>query len=171
MRRFRQLWSRTVALTPTPIDTPHLLLTPVTRELAEAVAQGDTSAVNAAEGWPHEDTLDGLKMALDHGHAPGWFATLDGVVIGDCGVHAEPDEEGVVEIGFGLAAPFRQRGYGSELVAGLSRWLLEQPGISRVSARTLIDNRPSRRVLERAGFVLESTEEHYVSYTLDRAAG
>jgi GNAT superfamily N-acetyltransferase len=167
-----QLWSSDVALTPTKIDTPQLSLAPVSEELARAVVAGDLSAVNAAEGWPHEDTVDGLRMALDRGHAPGWFVMLDDVVIGDCGVHGDPDESGEVEIGYGLAAPYRGSGYGSEMVVGISEWLLLQPGVRRVVARTVLEgNIPSRRALERAGFALESADDRYAKYMLARPQG
>jgi RimJ/RimL family protein N-acetyltransferase len=159
-----------VAISPGLIRTDRLVLAPVSREVAEAVVAGDLSAVDAAEGWPHDDTLDGLKMALDLGHAPGWFVELDGVVIGDCGIHRDPDERGEVEIGFGLAAPYRGRGFGGEVVGGLSRWLLEQPGVRRVCARVLLENQPSQRVLQRSGFTVEFADRHQARYVLERPA-
>jgi RimJ/RimL family protein N-acetyltransferase len=155
-----------VALAPSRIDAPRLVLLPVSRELAEAITTGDLSAVHPGEGWPHQGTLDGFRMALTRGHAPGWLVTVDGLAIGDCGVHGEPDEQGVVEIGFGLAAPYRGVGYGTELVVALSEWLLEQPEVTQVCARAVLDNWPSRRALERAGFRLESTGEQHARYVL-----
>jgi RimJ/RimL family protein N-acetyltransferase len=121
----------------------------------------------AGDGWPHDDTVNGLQMVA-RGHAPGWFVTLGGVVIGDCGTHGEADESGNVELGFGLAAPYRGQGYGTEVVTGLSRWLLDQAGVTRVFGRVAHDNAPSRRVLERAGFALESADEQHARYALRR---
>ena len=62
------------------------------------------------------------------------------------------DAAGCIEIGYGLAAPCRGRGYGSEAVATLTEWLLSQPEVRQVQAHTLTSNAPSRRVLEKAGF-------------------
>jgi len=143
-----------VALTPARIATPRLVLVPVSCELARAIVAGDLSSVAAGDGWPHADTLDGLRMALAHGLAPGWLVTLNGIVVGDCGTHGDPDESGDVELGFGLAAPYRGRGYGTELVIALSGWLLDQAGVRRVTARVDHDNTPSQRALERAEFLL-----------------
>ena len=95
---------------PEPIATERLVLQPIPRETAQKVVDGDPSSVIAGEGWPHADTRDGLGMALKFGHAPGWFVTLDGVVIGDAGIDGEPDEQGDVEFGYGLAEPYRGRG-------------------------------------------------------------
>jgi RimJ/RimL family protein N-acetyltransferase len=153
-------------LSPSPIPTSRLLLAPVSREVAAAVLAGDISSVTAGEGWPHDGTLRGLGMALQRGHPPGWFATLDGVVIGDCGIHGEPDERGEVELGYGLADPYRGRGYGTEMAIGLSRWLLNQAGVRRVVGRAALDNPPGLRTLERAGFTFESADDEYARYVL-----
>jgi RimJ/RimL family protein N-acetyltransferase len=105
--------------------------------------------LRAGEGWPHADSYDGLRLATDDSYA--WLVTLDGVVIGDCGTLGGADG-GEIEIGYGLAEPYRHRGYGGMLVKPLTEFLLGRPGIDRVVAETLPDNRPSYRVLERAGF-------------------
>ncbi|HEV2590253.1 MAG TPA: GNAT family N-acetyltransferase [Gaiellaceae bacterium] len=135
--------------------------------MASAVVAGDLSEVVPGEGWPHDDTLDGLRMGLAQGHVVAWLATLDGVVIGDCGTHGEPDESGDVELGYGLAAPYRGRGYGTEVVVGLSQWLLAQDGVQRVVARRVcVANMASRRALERAGFTQETADEEHAWYAL-----
>jgi RimJ/RimL family protein N-acetyltransferase len=143
-----------------------LVLVPVREDVAAAVVAGDTSAIGAGEGWPHEGTFRGLRMALRHGHAPGWFVTLGGVVIGDCGIHGEPDERGDIELGYGLARPYRGQGYGTEVAIGLSRWLLSQDAVRRVAGRAVLDDLPARRTLERAGFSFESAHGDYALYLL-----
>lgn len=149
------------------IVADRLVLEPVPLRLARAIVAGDLSGVRPGRGWPHDDTLDGLRMMVEHGGASDWFVTLDGVVIGDCGTHGGVDEAGDVEIGYGLAAPYRGNGYGTELVAALTGWLLGRPGVRRVVARhVLADNMPSRRALERTGFALERVGSGHVDYAL-----
>jgi RimJ/RimL family protein N-acetyltransferase len=150
------------------IDTRRLVLVPLRVETALAITRGDLSAVTHAEGWPHADTLDALRMVVNEDAPwPVWLVTLDGLVIGDCGTVGQVDEAGDVEIGFGLAAERRGFGYGTELVQGLAQWLARQPGVRRIVARgVLAGNTPSRRALERAGFRLESTDGGLVSYAL-----
>jgi RimJ/RimL family protein N-acetyltransferase len=155
-------------IVPARIATPRLLLEPVAVGLARAVVAGDLSAVLAGERWPHDDTVDGLNMALEHGHAPGWFVMLDDLVIGDCGTHGDPDAAGTVELGFGLSVAYRGQGYGTEVAGGLAHWLLAQSGVSRVIGRVQHENLPSRRALEHAGFAIESSDEWHVSYALSR---
>jgi RimJ/RimL family protein N-acetyltransferase len=160
--------ARAPELTFAPLTTERLVLQPVTADAAARVVAGDLSGLRLGEGWPHEDTVDGLGMAVRHGFPAGWFVTLGGEIIGDCGTHGPPDEAGDVEIGYGLAAPYRGRGYGNELVIAASHWLLEHPGVTRVVARAVLaDNVPSRRALERAGFRLEREEDGLVWYALE----
>jgi len=148
-----------------PIVAGDLVLTPVSRDLATAIVRGDLSAVVPAEGWPHDDTMDGLP-GVANGPAVAWLVTLDGAVIGDCGTHGGPDGAGVIEIGYGLAAPFRGRGYGRVMVAALAQRLLALPGITAVLAHTEPGNAASRRVLELAGFRYEGEEDGESRYLL-----
>jgi RimJ/RimL family protein N-acetyltransferase len=153
-----------MTLTPETIRAGRLELRPLTPAQARAIVDGDRSGLATGDGWPHADTLDGLRGVV-HG-SYGWLVTLDETVIGDCGTLGGVDLSGDVEIGYGLAAPYRGRGYGTELVRGLADWLRGQPGVRRVVAGTLVDNVPSRRVLERVGFTLERVDAGEARYAL-----
>jgi len=129
-----------------------LVLQPLTPAQARDIVESRRLPVplRAGQGWPHADTDDGLGSATADSYA--WLVTLDGVVIGDCGTLGGVDADGDIEIGYGLAEPFRHHGYGSALIPPLTAWLLTRPGVRRVVAGTEPGNRPSYRVLERAGF-------------------
>lgn len=135
-----------------PLETPRTRLEPITFEVARAIVAGDLSGLDPGEGWPHEDTLDALGEPVEDGHAPGWLVVLDGQVIGDCGTHGPVAADGSVEIGYGLAGPYRGRGLGSEIVVAISDWLIARPEVCTVRASVVADNLASRRVLEKAGF-------------------
>jgi RimJ/RimL family protein N-acetyltransferase len=153
-------------LQPERIATARLTLEPLSREAAAQLLAGDLSAVVAGGGWPHEDTADGLRM-MASGSGQVWLVMAGDVVIGDCGLHAAPDDAGVVEIGFGLADAYRGKGYGRELVRGLCGWLLAQPGVEAVVARGVLEgNSASRRTLEGCGFGLEQVHAGVVDYAL-----
>jgi RimJ/RimL family protein N-acetyltransferase len=148
-----------------PISTERLVLTPVRADVAAAVVAGDLSGLRAGAGWPHADTLDGLRLALDHDTELGWFVTLDGEVIGDCGTHGPPDPSGTVEIGYGLAGPYRGRGLATEMCRAFTAWLLEAPDVRRVVACTHAAANPeSRRVLEKSGFAFDRDEDGMAWY-------
>ncbi len=148
-----------------PISAGSVVLRPLTPAAASALIAGDLSGVKAGAGWPHNDTIDGMRMVAQ-GLALGWLVQLGDTVIGDCGTHGPVNEVGSVEIGYGLAAPYRGHGYGRELVSALVRWLLDEPHVVEVAAFTRTGNTPSRVALERAGFRLAGETDGQCHYLL-----
>ncbi len=149
--------------------SPRIRLERIGLDRARAIVAGDYSGLDAAPGWPHDDTLDGIRLAAEFATADdetGFLVVLveTGQVIGDAGWHGGPDATGAVEIGFGLAEPFRGRGLGAETVRAVRAWVQVQPGVRTVLAEALETNVPSRRALESAGFVLERTTPPTVLY-------
>jgi RimJ/RimL family protein N-acetyltransferase len=158
------------------IETPRLVLRELTAAqvagLVELLANGGTLA-GYVPGYP----LAGTGFAARHftERAPGELRfgfgmyvlvrRSDGLVIGDIGFH-RPPRDGITEIGFGLAEAARGQGYATEAAAGLARWALAQPGVSRVVAQTSADNLGSQGVLTRAGFRLERTQDDVLHYVL-----
>ena len=131
---------------------------------ARALLAGDFSGLDAAPGWPHDDTMDGIRIEAEHAQTDeqtGFLAILSetGQVIGDAGWKGGPDERGSAEIGYGLAVPFRGRGLGTELVGVLTAWVLAQPGVTEVTAQVLPGNLPSLGALRRNGFVADSSAD------------
>jgi RimJ/RimL family protein N-acetyltransferase len=146
--------------------TERLVLVPQTRAAARAIVAGVDPGFPLGEGYPHADTLDGLRLAAEHGGdgegdgpSGGWFIALaeGGTVIGDCGTKGGIDDRGQVEIGYGLAGPFRGRGYGGEAVGALVGWLRARPEVTAVTAEVEVGNMASRRLLERLGFKVQTT--------------
>jgi RimJ/RimL family protein N-acetyltransferase len=157
-------------LRPETISTKRLILAPLDDTVARAVLAGDFSSLETADGWPHDDTLDAIRMATaPRSCALVWLVRLGGLVIGECGTVGRLSGRGDVEIGYGLAFEHRGRGYGNEVVEALSRWLMAQHQVERVVAReVLAENVASRRALENAGFVLEREEGGLTWYALHR---
>lgn len=88
----------------------------------------------------------------------GWDRET-GQIVADAKFKGEPDEDGVVEIGYGTYPVFQGRGYMTEMVGGLMAWASEQPGVRRIMADTDADNLASQRVLQKNGFrFVEETE-------------
>lgn len=157
-------------MTRPTLRTDRLVLVPQTRDAALALLAGTDCGLPLAEGYPHADTLDGLRMYVEHGGPDdgGWFVTLseDGRVVGDCGTLGWVDDDGRVEIGYGLAAPFRGRGLGTEAAGALADWVAAQPEVRVVTASVEVGNEASRRLLERLGFVLTGERDRH--WQLDR---
>lgn len=147
-----------------PLRTSRLHLEPITAQVALSIAAGDVAGLDPGDGWPHANTKNGVAMALEHGQPAGWLVRWEGQVIGDCGIHAPADDDGCVEIGYGLAGPYRGRGFGTELVVAISDWLLARRDVSTVLASTSATNFASRRVLEKAGFTMVGATEDETVY-------
>jgi RimJ/RimL family protein N-acetyltransferase len=126
-------------------------LVPVAADEVEALVSGDTGDLPIAPGWPHDHTAAGLSFV----GVGGWgFLVVDddGRVAGECGTKTPP-RNGVVEIGYGLAAPSRGKGLGSAAVTALVEWLFTRSDVSEIEAEIHVSNTASRRVVERLEFV------------------
>ncbi len=134
------------------LRTRRCQLVPVSVSLAHAILSGDIEKLHPGDGWPHADTSVGVSGVLKTAPAEVWLIRFAGRTIGDCGTHGPADESGSVEIGYGLAAPYRGRGLATEAVAALTESLAGRPGVKRVLATTAPDNVASWRVLAKVGF-------------------
>lgn len=125
-------------------------LQPLTTEVCAAVLAHEPLNLQHARDWPHDDTYDAFRMFAG---GPGTFLVLeDGVVVGDCGWFGPAEDDGQVEIGYGVAASVRGRGVGREAVALLVDWVATQ-GATSVRGEVLPGNEPSLRLLVGLGFV------------------
>ncbi len=97
-----------------------------------------------------------LRLSLEHPDDWGWYAVWlivrkDGANIGNLSFKGIPDE-GIVEIGYGIAEEYRGFGYATEALETILEWAFDQPGVTSVAAETGPDNLASQRVLEKCGF-------------------
>jgi RimJ/RimL family protein N-acetyltransferase len=145
------------------IEGDGLVLLPVEADEIADVLRAGVPGHAAGRGWPHPDSAAGLSFAATGGWS--WVVVdADGSVVGECGTKAPPRPDGVVEIGYGLAAPSRGRGLGSRMVRALVGWLAARPDIWAIEAETQPGNVASRRVLERAGFTLVEADDTLLRY-------
>lgn len=126
-------------------------LEPVDAQQALAIIAGDIGDRRAAPGWPTEGTTPGLSFAAAGGLA---FLVYDDEqrIAGECGTKAAPDADGMVEIGYGLAAPSRGQGLGAAAVAALVDTVRRMPGVRMIEAEVHVSNTASRRLVEGLGF-------------------
>jgi RimJ/RimL family protein N-acetyltransferase len=136
-----------------------VILAPLDLVGRDALRRGDLGDYTAAPGWPHDDTEPGMSF-LDSGGLVFLIVDDDGRIVGECGTKTPPGPDGVVEIGYGLAAPSRSRGLGTEAVAALLSWLAECGDVAVVEAEVQVGNVASWRVLERIGFAESGPVSH-----------
>ena len=102
----------------------------------------------------YQEMLDGY---LAHPEQGEWYAIWmvtrrDGVQVGDL-CFKGLNEDGSVEIGYGINDEFQGQGYATEAVIATVDWALRQSGVLRVEAETEPNNAASQRVLAKCGFV------------------
>lgn len=81
------------------------------------------------------------------------------VVIGSAGFHDLPDARGMIEIGYGIEPGFRRLGYGRELLHGMWRWVIEQPGVQVLRYSVGVDNTISQHIVRSLGFAHVAQQE------------
>jgi [ribosomal protein S5]-alanine N-acetyltransferase len=102
--------------------------------------------------------LERLRAASDCGPDP-WaygFAVVQhdgGVVIGSVGFKGPPDEDGVVEIAYGIVPRFEGRGFATEAAAAGVKFAFADGHVRLVRAHTRPTPNASTRVLLKCGFV------------------
>ena len=133
-------------------------LTPLSRSGAQDIVDGTRQETWAA-GFPTLGDvmvagriLEGTWLPVADDHPWGvWTISFEGTVIGGIGFHSAPDDDGRVEIGYGIAEEYRGQGITTAAV-GMLLDIARDAGARVVFATTDPENRASQRVLEHCGF-------------------
>ena len=80
-----------------------------------------------------------------------------GRIVGGISLFRADWEVRSAEIGYGVRADERGKGYATEALVALARWVLSTGGMQRAWLTANTDNVPSVRVAEKAGFAREGT--------------
>lgn len=76
----------------------------------------------------------------------------DRVVVGSADFKDIPNENGEVEIGYGLGKEFEHNGYMTEAAKAMCDWAFKQDGVTSVIAETDLEGLASQKILESCGF-------------------
>lgn len=153
------------------VITETLMLRPFAPAELLALREGDAQFAAESNLKP----ADGLRaMLVSDDVSPAWLerlraATVDrdpwqfgfvvletmtGVALGMASFKGPPDDDGVVEIAYGIAPAYRGRGYATEAAGGLVEYASRDERVRRIRAHTLPERNASTSVLTRAGFEL-----------------
>ena len=158
------------------IETPRLLLEPVTLPLVEAVFAGDRAALEdiiqakVPAGFPGRALVErAFSASLDaiQKDPPKrlWgdklMITKDGerLLIGSVIFHGRPDD-GIAEVGYGVEEGSRGQGLASEATRACVEWALAQAGITAVRATTFPWHAASLGVIRKVGMQPCGTRSH-----------
>lgn len=141
-----------------------LYLVPCTKEITRQIIEenkvqlGQLLKAKILDMWPTEDTKTiapiYLSQLMQDPQMLGWgmwvaILNEENVVIGDLGFKGKPNQEGAVEIGYGIISSYRNQGYATEAAQLLIDWAFTKDEVKKVTAECLLDNAPSIRVLEK----------------------
>lgn len=160
----------------TTLVTPRLELVPMTLAIAEAVILGRREEAERhigaplPEAWPGRALIErAFSVSLDAIRAnPARTLWGDRMmicregprrVLGSVVFHGAPGEDGSVEVAYGVEHESQHQGYATEGTRISVEWALQHPGVRRVRATTPSWHTPSRRVLEKCGFVMVGSRE------------
>jgi RimJ/RimL family protein N-acetyltransferase len=153
---------------------PSPVIRSVRLELREYAAGDDRLVREVLDGGSPEALPPGAPP--DSGEVAGWLADgaqrarregtglhlmmLDraaGQIVGSIGLFHADWEIRSAEIGYGVSAGERGKGYASEALGAVARWALTEGGLQRAWLTANTDNVASVRVAEKAGFHREGT--------------
>lgn len=112
--------------------------------------------------------LDNLKEDPELLGWGAWFVTLadNNQVIGDIGFKGKPDNQGIVEVGFGIIPEMHNKGIATESVGAIIEWALSSRKAKKIVAECLIDNIPSIKVLEKLKMTRTGIENGMINWEL-----
>jgi [ribosomal protein S5]-alanine N-acetyltransferase len=150
------------------LRTSHLTLQPYLPEQLLALIDGVAKFEESME----MRSGDGLRdFFVSEEVSPHWLALLrmssaadpwifgfavihddDRRVIGGASFKGPPDEEGVVEIAYGIVPAYQNRGYATEAASALVGFARERVDVRTIRAHTLPEPNASTHVLTKCGF-------------------
>lgn len=164
--------------------TTRLRLVPLAREELAALLTSDRIAVQIAGAAIDPQLIDpaverAIRMKLEKmKHAPieehawltYWLVVLrsEDRGIGLLGFKGPPNEDGDVEIGYGIAPEYRCRGLTTEAASCLIEWAFSDPrclGVTAIGVRS--GNAASERVLAKLGMRLIRRDESGADWRVD----
>lgn len=161
---------------PTQIETERLLIRCPRAGDGPVVHAAVVETLAALRAWPaslpwavHEPTLDASESFCRQGQVDylartGFpmllFLQADGRYVGGSGLHSIDWSVPACEVGYWCRASCQGQGLLTEAVQGITAFAASVLGMRRIASLADAENRPSRRVAERAGYQLEGILRH-----------
>ena len=151
------------------LETTHLVLRPFSPKHLLALIESEERFAECF-GLPAAEGLRGFFFSDEV--SPAWLAQLhesgaedpwvhgfaithrkEDLVIGTAGFKGPPDDQGMVEIAYGIVSAFEGQGHATEAADACTAFAFADGRVRLVRAHTLPARNASTRVLEKCGFV------------------
>lgn len=150
------------------LETPRLILRPMERsdaaDLFEYAGRRDTSRYLLWSPHPSLEYTRSYLTMIGRFYRKGQFFDWAVVekesrkMIGTCGFTRIAEQHKLGEIGYVLNPAFHGRGYATEAVGAVIAFGFETLELNRIEGRYMVENTPSRRVMERCGLTFEGIQ-------------
>lgn len=141
------------------IRTPRLVLRAPEIKDAEALVRIKSLAMPVEGG---RKAVASMVEERKHPFNFHWVITMDNVVIGRVKAWEVSPYNGYVQLGYDVGPDYRNRGYMTEAISAVIRYMLTEADANRVYCSVRESNLASRRVCERVGMTHEGTlRQHY----------
>jgi ribosomal-protein-alanine N-acetyltransferase len=164
------------------LQTERLLLIPFTTQICKNLINDDFSDLNSiglkrGKSWPDDDVLETLPKIsynLSLVEAPTGFEswmiikidTLE--IIGDLGFKGFNYEKENIDIGYGIIKEERGKGYAEEASKALIKWAFTVDVVKEITARCLIDNTSSIKLLKKLNFDITKNDNKMIHWSLQK---
>ncbi|BFH60559.1 GNAT family N-acetyltransferase [Paenibacillus azoreducens] len=161
------------------LETNRLILQTLDLDLMDAAAKRDARAIEAlgykTNGeWPGQDFYEALpffrELLVKNNGTRGFDSWIivtktDREIVGGIGFLGEPEEGGMIEIGFATNESQQRKGYCYEAATELLAWATGQNEVKKVTARCEPGNTASQKVLEKLGFSIDRRDDDFIYWT------
>ena len=159
--------------------TDRTILIPIDIEMMNLISTGTSNQISKyyynAE-WPENDLIEAFPVfeeLLKENGNDGFNLWLvveknNNQIIGSVGYIGKPDNEGHVEIGFGIIPSKRGKGFCRESVEALLKWGLSHNEVNCIIAQCDKSNIASRKILEKVGFECIGEKDDLLRWKLEK---
>lgn len=106
-----------------------------------------------------EETVKRFIQSYDNNeHVYSWVMDVDDILIGTIGAYDYENDQ--IEVGFSVVPSWQGKGYASEALTEVIKYLSENENIPCIKAWCAAENTGSKRVLEKSGMTYVSTENN-----------
>lgn len=164
------------------IQTARLTMLPFTINICEESLSNSVAAIVSmgiypGKGWPDPETLETLPriiINLNKVSQPSGFESWmiinsnNNLLIGDIGFKGIPGVDGEIDLGYGVIASERKKGFAHEAAAAILEWAFNQKKVKAITASCLIDNLGSRKILSSLNFSIIKKDNEMIYWRLLR---
>ncbi|WP_442591059.1 GNAT family N-acetyltransferase [Pedobacter sp. AW31-3R] len=162
------------------IQTTRLTLLPFTMDiciesLSNVFGTIAGMGIYPGSGWPDPETLDTLPRIIKNlvkVNQPSGFESWmiieknTNLLIGDIGFKGIPNENGEVDLGYGIITKERKKGFALEAATGILKWAFQQQEVRSITANCLTDNLGSQKILSLLNFSIIKMDDEMIYWRL-----